>query len=162
MIAGAADQQKVPAWSGFQQLTAGNVNNGLINVGYMPPITDTPTKWSVCFEIIKRTIEVMNELDLSFIFLECDQAIYTKVLQILFMKERENKSLYSRIVLRMGGFHVVLCMLRTIYSRFNGCGLVELLSEVGLGGEGTIKKALKGGDVKEGVRFYKLLFEAIL
>ena len=47
-------------------------------------------------------------------------------------------------------------------NRVKGCGFVKLLAEVGLGGEGSIKKALKGGDVKEGVRLYKLLFEAIL
>ena len=67
------------AWSAFQQLTSllpGNLISGLINVGYLPPITDTPTKWSVCSEIIKRTVQVMNELEIDFIFLECDQAIY--------------------------------------------------------------------------------------
>ena len=62
----------------------------------------------------------------------------------------------------MGGFHVLMCMLKTIYSRFKGCGFVKLLAEVGIGGEGTIKKALSGGDVKEGVQLYKLLFEAVL
>ena len=30
-----------------------------------------------------------------------------------------------------------------------------------MGGSGTIEKALKGGDVKEGIRYYKFLFEAI-
>ena len=163
MISGAPDKQNIPAWSAFQQLTsAGNISSGLTNIGYLPPITDTPTKWSVCFEIIKRTVETMNELELEFIFLECDQAIYTKVLQIMFKLERENKDLYGRIVLHMGGFHVLMCMLKTIYSRFKGCGFVKLLAEVGIGGEGTIKKALNGGDVKEGVRLYKLLFEAVL
>ena len=163
MIAGAPDKQNIPAWSAFQQLaSAGNISSGLINVGYLPPITDTQTKWSACFEIIKRTVETMNELELEFIFLECDQAIYTKVLQIMFKLERENKDLYGRIVLRMGGFHVLMCMLKTIYSRFKGCGFVKLLAEIGIGGEGTIKKALNGGDVKEGVRLYKLLLLAVL
>ena len=106
-----------------------------------PPITDTPTKWSVCFEIIKRTVETMNELELEFIFLECDQAIYTKVLKIMFKLERENKDMYRRIVLRMGGFHVLMCMIKTIYSRFKGCSFVKLLAEVGIGGHG----ALEGG-----------------
>ena len=46
-------------------------------------------------------------------------------------------------------------------SRFKGFGFPELLSEVGLGGSGTIENALKGGDVKGGIRYYKILFEAI-
>ena len=61
----------------------------------------------------------------------------------------------------MGGFHIILCLMRCIYSRFKGFGFPELLSEVGLGGSGTIEKALKGGDVKEGIRYYKFLFEAV-
>ena len=41
-------------------------------------------------------------------------------------------------------------------------GFVELLATVGsLGGSGTIESALRGGDVKLGVRLYKLLFEAL-
>ena len=62
----------------------------------------------------------------------------------------------------MGGFHIVLRMIRTIYSRFKHAGIVEILSSAGLVGKGTIKKALKGGDTKEEIYLYKLLFEAFL
>ena len=41
----------------------------------------------------------------------------------------------------MGGFHILLCLVR----------FVELLSEVGLGGAGSIENALKGEDMKTGV-----------
>ena len=57
---------------------------------------------------------------------------------------------------------MIICMLRTIYSRFKGSGIVELLSEAGVGTEGTIQAAMKGSNVKQGVRYYKLLFEALL
>ena len=61
----------------------------------------------------------------------------------------------------MGGFHLIMCLMRSINSRFRGFGLVELLAELGdLGGPGTIESALKGSDVKLGLRLYKLLFEA--
>ena len=61
----------------------------------------------------------------------------------------------------MGGFHMIMCMMKCIYSRFKGFGFPEFLSEVGVGGSGTIENALKGGDVKAGIRYYKILFEAI-
>ena len=61
----------------------------------------------------------------------------------------------------MGGFHII-CLMRSIYSRFRGFGFTELLAQVGgLGGPGTIEKCMNGGDVKMGIRLYKLLFEAI-
>ncbi len=52
--------------------------------------------------------------------------------------------------------------MKSIYSRFKGSGLVELLSEAGVGAEGTIKAGLSGSNIKQGIRFYKLLFEALL
>ena len=69
--------------------------------------------------------------------------------------------MFDKIIVRMSGFHITICLLRTIYSCFRNTGLVELLSTVGLGGKGTIQNALKGGDVKYGIYLHKLLFEAI-
>ena len=62
----------------------------------------------------------------------------------------------------MGGFHIDMCMLCTIYSLFKRCGIVQLHSSAGLGGPGTVKKALIGGDVKEGTNLHKKLYEALL
>lgn len=62
----------------------------------------------------------------------------------------------------MGGFHIVLCMIQTVYSRFKYAGIVELLSAAGLGGKWSIIKALKGGDTKEIIYLCKFLFEALL
>ena len=52
-------------------------------------------------------------------------------------------------------------MLRTINSRPKGSGIVEFLSEAGARAEGTIKDAMQGSNVKQGVRYYKLLFVAL-
>ena len=48
------------------------------------------------------------------------------------------------------------------YSRFYDSGIVELLVEAGVGSEGSIRSAMKGSDVKFGIRCYKILFQAIL
>ena len=57
--------------------------------------------------------------------------------------------------MKMGGFRVLLCLMRRIYS--------DLLnySEVGLGGTGISENVLKGRNMAIGIRYYKLLFEAI-
>ena len=47
----------------------------------------------------------------------------------------------------MGGFFIIICLLRLIYKCFRNTGLVELLSGVGLGGKGTTQNALKDGDL---------------
>ena len=131
------------------------------NVGCLPPITASPTQINVIYEVINRTLSIKKELGLTYIFLEVDQAIYAKVLDIIFELENENNKIFDKIIVRMGGFHIIICLLHTIYSCFRNTGLVELLSRVGLGGKGTIQNALKGGDVKYGIYLHKLLFEAI-
>ena len=76
--------------------------------------------------------------------------------------EKEGTAIFDKVIPRMGEFHIVLCMIRMICSPFKHAGIVELLSSAGLGYKGTIKKALKGGDTKEAIYLYKLLFEAFL
>ena len=116
---------------------------------------------NVIYEVINRTLSIKKELGLTFIFLEVDQAIYAKVLDNMFKVDNENNKIFDKIVVRMGGFHIIIYLLRIIYSCFRNTGLVELLSRVGLGGRGTIQNALKGDDVKCGIYLQKLLFEAI-
>ena len=53
-------------------------------------------------------------------------------------------------------------MLKTIISRFKDSGIIKLFVYSGISGEGTIKHALKGGDVKFDIHLHKLMFEAII
>ena len=94
--------------------------------------------------------------------MEVDQAIYHKVLDAMFKMEHEGSSVFHEVIPRMGGFHIVLCMIRTIFSRYKNAGIVELLSAAGLGGRGTIINALQGGDTKVAISLCKMLFEALL
>ena len=100
-------------------------------------------------------IDIKNELDLEFIFLEADQAIYTKVLQILFKFQEEGNGYFCEIIVRMGGFHVIICLMKTIFSRFKDCSLIQLISEVGVASETTIRAAMKG------IRYYTVLQDFI-
>ena len=150
----------IPAWTGFQVETV-NVQPKLANIGFMPAIPASPTQMNVIEEILNRTLTCMKELELPFIFLEVDQAIYNKVLQVLFDVKKRNSTKYDKVIVRMGGFHVIICLLRTLYSRFHDSGVVELLVEAGVGSEGSIRSAMKGSDVKVGIRCYKILFEAL-
>ena len=118
---------------------------------------------NVINEVIERTFHIMHELNLEDIFLEVDQAIYTKVLDVMFKLEDEGNNVFDKIILRMGGFHVIICLLRTIYSRFKDSGMIEILSSSGLGGETSITYALKGGgDIKYGIHLRKKLYEALI
>ena len=74
----------------------------------------------------------MAELEIDLIHLEVDQAIYAKILQLKYqLCHQEDGDHYENIIVRMGGFHDVICLMRSISSRFRGFGFIELLSKVG-------------------------------
>jgi hypothetical protein len=101
---------------------------------------------------------LIKYLEIEFIFLEVDQAIYKKIIEVKFQLYRDNQYQFVDIIVRMGGFHIIICMVRCIYARFKGFGFPELLSEIGLGGSGTIENSLNGVDAKQGIRYYKIFY----
>ena len=70
-------------------------------------------------------MDVMTELSLKNIILEVDQAIYTKILDAMFRMELDGSMMFDKIIPRMGGFHIVICMLKTIFSRFKNSGIIS-------------------------------------
>ena len=152
--------QVIPSWSGFQHMLSECCVEA--NVGYLPPITAPPTDMSVIFAFIQREQHILEELEIDQMFIEVDQAIYTKILDAMFKLQSEGTNIFFQMVPRLGGFHVILCMLRTIFARFKDSDLIQWLVYSGVGGEGTVANALKGGDVKHGIHLDKLMFEAIL
>ena len=104
----------------------------------------------------------MKQLETDFIFIEADQTIYRKVLDVIFPLKNKGEDLFPTTIPRMVGFHIGMCMLPTIYGLFKRCGIVQLLPSAGLGGLGVVKKELTGGDVKEGINLHKKLHEVLL
>ena len=116
---------------------------------------------NVVLGILNRAVKCMKDLHLSYMILEGDLAIYSKVSQFIFKYRSEGQHDFDNVILKMGGLHMIIWMLRTIYSRFKGSGTIELLSDASVSAEGTVKVALKGSNVKQAVRYYKSLFEAL-
>ena len=109
----------------------------------------------VIYAIIHRSLDIMKELGIRFMFLEVDQAIYSKVLDAMFKLEKEGSDILDKVIPRMGRFHIVLSLLRTIYSSFKNAGIVELLCSAGLRGVGTFSNALNGGHTREAIHIIK-------
>ena len=82
-----------------------------------------------------KVLDIMNELDIKFIFLEVDQATYTKVLDAMFKVDAEGFEILKKVIPRMGGFRIDICVLRTIYEQFNKCGIIQLLFTAGIEGK---------------------------
>ena len=86
---------------------------------------------------IERTKKIRFEPGTEFIFLEADQATYTKLLDAMFKMKNDGKDMFERVITRMGGFHNKICMLHTIYCIYSKIGFIQILAKVGLGGIGS-------------------------
>ena len=115
----------IPAWTGFNVMSRSDQSKA-VTIGFMPAIPAPPTQKNVIEEIINRAVRCPNELELEHVFLEVDQAIYKKVLQVIFNAKERGLHIYNKLIVRMGGFHISMCLLKTIYSRFHDSGIIEL------------------------------------
>ena len=83
--------QNIPSWSGFQRLLHHHRHQVPKAIGYPQPITAPPTDINVIFPIINRSLDIIKELDIPNSFLEVDQAIHTKALNVTFTIEFDGK-----------------------------------------------------------------------
>ena len=75
-------EQSTPSWSGFHQLLAETLPKAIIR--YLPLITAPPTEMSVIYAFIDRAFKILTGLEMEKMFIKADQAIYSKLLDIMF------------------------------------------------------------------------------
>ena len=87
-----------------------------------------------------------------------DHPVYALVLEL----KSENPLLFQLIIPFMGPFHIHMSFMSTIYKRFKGSGLSDVLVAAGVIAGGSADQALKGKHYKRGVRCLKLFYESLL
>ena len=63
---------------------------------------------NVNYEVINQTLSIKKELGLSYRFLASDQAIYPKILDVVFKPENENNKIFDTIIVYVGGFYIII------------------------------------------------------
>lgn len=80
-----------------------------------------------------------------------DQAIYTLVQDVVC----KHQARFSRVVLRMGGFHIVMTLLAVIGKQFGNAGLQSMF------GSSSCAGVLSGKHYGRAIRCHKVTMEAI-
>ena len=130
-------EQSIPSWSGLQQLLAETPPKATIE--YLPPITTPTTEMSAIYAFTDRAFKILTELEMEKMLIEADQAIYSKLLDVMFKMSEDGHDVFSKLIPKMGGFHIIMCMLKTVFSIFKYSGIIKLFFYSGISGEGTIK-----------------------
>ncbi len=87
------------SWTSFNKMVSNVVTEKCVQE-YLP-VTAEPPEYPVCKEYLDFLLEIMVDLEVPYIFVHSDEAVYSKLCHILW----KNQDLYKNIVLLMGGFH---------------------------------------------------------
>ncbi len=72
-----------PGWTGFNTVLCNDDIPNVSRVGYLPVIDASPTEYSTINTILKRSNDIADTLQLQYVTLVFDEAVYSKVHFIL-------------------------------------------------------------------------------
>ena len=125
----------------------------------MSVIPESVNDFAVLKSLLYFLVETTENLGIMHIFSHCDEAVYSKLLQII-GKEGDQ---FSKVIPPMGGFRQVLCLQKAIYKRYASLGLDKWIT-----GVATIKSSLVAEKTvhvlryNTSIRVYKEIFDAIV
>ena len=125
----------------------------------MPVIPESVNDFTVFKSLLYFLVETTENLGIMYIFSHCDEAVYSKLLQII----GKHGDQFSKVIPPMGGFRQVLCLQKAIYKRYACLGLDKWIT-----GVATIKSSLVAEKTvhvlhyNTSIRVYKEIFDAIV
>lgn len=145
-------RQVIPAWTSFNILLQMNEVPQKSCIGYCPVIEASPTELPTVFTLLKRSLQMGDQLNQSDVVVVLDQAIYAKALEVIW----QNQEQFRRMVVRMGSFHIMCAFMAAIGKRFGDAGLADILIESGVVGSGSVAGVLEGKHYNRAVRMHKV------
>ena len=111
---------KCPSWSGFNQTV---VNQGLYDISrieILPFVNHDPNQHDTIFSALMYVQKLADKHKLGICPVTFDQPLYIKAAEIVQSSENINK-----VVVRLGGFHLVMSYMGAIGHIMSGCGLQD-------------------------------------
>ena len=108
------DLPVLPGWTGFNTLLRKDNIPNISRVGYLPVIDASPTEYSTINAILKRSTEIADKLQLQYVTLVFDKAVYAKIQHVRW----KNDTYYNRFIVRLGEFHAVMSFLSAVSKIF--------------------------------------------
>lgn len=147
-----------PSWLGYNSHITSEIS-GFVQTKTVPLpfINLDPGNLSTIFTALSFTASQSKELNQEICFATFDQPIYIKA--VTMVKSAPPSSEISKVVVRLGGFHLLMSFLGTIGYVMNGSGIEELLSTVYA--SNSIVHILSGHSYSRSIRAFFLVQEAI-
>ena len=150
-----ATLQKIPSYAGFQSKIYTAVEK---SKAYYQATFPEPPKKPVMFDIMSGLVIDMQKKNIPFIFLVGDLPTYVHIVEL----KAESNTLFKDIIPTMGAFHQQCSFIYSIYKRFLGSGIADILVSADVLVDGSVDQALKGKHYRRGLRALGLIREALL
>ena len=150
------EEQSILGWTSFNALSSRSIP-ARSAIGYCPVVNASPTELSTVYAILTKCLQRCQNAGMPFTLIVLDQAVYAKALDIVSQRPDE----FSPVVLRLGSSHISCMFLAVKGKRFRDAGLLDTLMESGVAGPASASSALDGGQYNRGVRYHKVVAEAL-
>ena len=148
--------QLLGSWTPFNKYVTTSFPNKCIQE-YLPVSPYAP-EYSICKEYLDFMLEVIEELELDYIFAHSDEAVYSKLCPILW----NNKDLYRNIISLMGGFHQLRVKQKLLFKRHFCRGYKQWSVDAGIIARGSADQAWEGRHYYRCMRVHKECFDALV
>ena len=145
----------VDSWAAFPKKTS-HAETVKCKLEYLPVVSlsshDNTVKW-----YMDNIVQIMEEIGNEKIFVYADEAIYRKIVMIMWLYNGK----YENVIPLIGGFHTLLVYLKILYKKYNCLGLQDWWFDAGVIQEGSVFKAIEGKH-QGGISFHKQSMNALL
>ncbi len=112
-------ESPLPGWTGFNTMLTETEIPKESRIGYLPVIDNSPTEYSTINAILEKGVDIANALQLDYIVMVFDEAVYSKVQQVRW----KNEIFCNKLIVRLGEFHTIMSFLSAISKLFEDAGL---------------------------------------
>lgn len=144
----------LPAWNGFiERLTNNYTNYSKSQISFLPFIHQPASNYNTIYTTLLCALENAKRYGHTVCIVTFDQPLYAKAREIV--SAAPDGSEVSKIIIRLGGFHLLMSYLGAIGQIMQGSGIKEVLAEIYA--VKSLEKMLNGHAYARAVRAHTLL-----
>lgn len=148
-----------PMWQGFMESTTSKLPFEESAIIALPIVNLKPTSYDALLTVLMYAADKARSLKQTTVFTTFDQPLYMKARDILATAEQKQDTSLANVILRLGGFHLLMSYLGSIGNIMSGSGLTELWSTI-YAAE-SVSKMLSGHHYARAIRAHFLTHAAL-
>lgn len=152
----SADSSSVPGWNGFMELGTTGEKYECSKIVFLPFINAPPSDYNTVYTSIASAVEQCKLVKQKTCIVTFDQPLYWKARDVM---ANDAQPELKNVVVRLGGFHLLMSFMGAMGTIMDGSGLKELFSTIYA--TKSVEKILTGHAYARAVRANILTYAAL-